>query len=103
MLIDAFSEDFKTSLLKFMEEGLRSQYHDYSRDSDEIDTTLRNGETLTELLSFRDYTHRSGYCETCYYETTYCRLTAKTSEDRVARYIYTEDFSYLIRELTEEK
>ena len=99
-MLSALSDDFKARLLKFMEDGLNGSYHGYLRDDDETDTTLIEGETLVELLSFEDFTHSDGYCETCYYETTYCRLKAKTSEGRVAQYIYIDDFSDLIRELT---
>lgn len=100
-LMSALSDDFKARLLKYTEEGLRGPYHGYSRDDDEKDTTLNDGETLTEVISFEDYTYSSGYCETCYYETTYCRIKARTSEGRVAQYIYSDDFGALIRELTD--
>jgi hypothetical protein len=101
-LMNALSDQFKADLLKFMEAGLQGKSYDSYMSEDDKNTRLNDDETLVELLSFEDFTHSSGYCETCYYETTYCRLKAVTSEARVAQYIYTDDFTDLVRYLTSD-
>lgn len=98
------SDQFKTDLLECMTEWLeRAEDRNKWAERGEEDTVLQPGEELVEILDFEDYTHSSGYCETCYYETTYCKITARTSEGREAVYHYSDDFTELVRDLVRDK
>jgi hypothetical protein len=102
-MMSALSDQFKSDVLSCMTTWLeRAEESNKWCELGEEDTVLEPGETLVELLDFEDYTHSSGYCETCYYETTYCKITAKTSEGREAVYHYSDDFTELVRDLVNQ-
>lgn len=51
------------------------------------------------VTAFEDYTYQSGYCETCYYETTRCNIYYVDSEDETQMYDYYGSFAELVGSL----
>jgi len=52
-----------------------------------------------EVTEFEDYTYSDGYCSTCYYETTRCKISYVDSNGDAQSYDYWGSFAELIGSL----
>lgn len=58
-----------------------------------------DGLDAVEVTEFEDYTEYGGYCETCYYESTRCKLTYVDSNGETQTYDYYGSFAELVGSL----
>jgi hypothetical protein len=57
----------------------------------------RMGLDAVSVTDFEDYTYSSGYCDTCFYEETRCRIAYVNSSGETNNYDYYDSFSELVK------
>jgi hypothetical protein len=57
------------------------------------------GRDVAEVVSLEEEERADGFCETCYYEWTVVIITYLSNTGDEETYVYSGDFSELIREL----
>jgi hypothetical protein len=77
------AEGWKKRMYESLAEMLREEYN-----LDAVDVT-----------EFEDYTYTDGYCETCYYESTKCKITYVDSQGVTQTYDYWGSFAELVGSL----
>jgi hypothetical protein len=78
--MDAFSASFIEALKRYIE------YSESGR--------------VVSITDFEDYTVYGGYCETCAYEETNCKITYVDANGATREYSYYGSFAELIGDLT---
>ncbi len=74
------AEGWKKRMYESLAEMLRAEYN--------LDAV--------EVTEFEDYTEYGGYCETCYYESTRCKISYVDSKGEPQSYDYYGSFAELV-------
>lgn len=110
MKLSVFSEAFIEDVRKYVEKELNYEYswnqkkmvRKRDRSQNEFSQVELPFVVVAEILDFEDFTYYGGYCETCSYEDTYCRITYRTLEGETRTYEYTDSFADLINALVKD-
>jgi len=80
--MDAFSSSFIEALKRYIEDRMNHEVR------------------VVSIADFEDFTYYGGYCETCSYEETNCKITYVDDGGATREFTYTGSFAELIGSLT---
>jgi hypothetical protein len=109
MDVRVLSTSFLEAVRKYVEKELNYEYSwtakDYVRKRDRSISDLSQKvlpfETVAEVTDFEDETYYGGYCKTCEYTKTHCRITYRLGTGEARTYEYEGSFASLINHIVD--